>query len=420
MNRVRHEELENPMLLTGCTALDLAGPLGSLTGRILADLGVDVIKVEPPGGDRARHAPPVLGVEGHPPQSLGWMVLNANKRSVTLDLESPGGRDRLLDLAGSVDFLIESFEPGHLDRLGLGFERLRAHNPRLILVSITPFGQKGPYAHWLASDLEIMALSGALSLAGDADGEPMRCTAPQAAMWVGAEAAMGALTALAARGITGRGQHVDVSAQAAMTSALAHAPAFVDVLGVVPRRAGIYITGRSTKGAKMRAFWACRDGWINFVIYGGAAGRRTNEQLVAWMASRDMAPDWLKAIDWSRFDATLLDQADVDRLEAPIAGFLLTLTKQEFFTGAVEREMLGYPVFTVADIHADPQLEARAFWSTVRDGTTGTALRLPGGFAIVDGTRLPIRRGPPAIGEHNADILPPVAARGLQPPPRRA
>jgi crotonobetainyl-CoA:carnitine CoA-transferase CaiB-like acyl-CoA transferase len=135
------------------------------------------------------------------------------------------------------------------------------------------------------------------------------------------------------------------------------------------------------------------------------------------MAERGMAPDWLRAQDWSRFDATLLDQAQVDRLEAPIALFLETLTKQEFFERAVTRDMLGYPVSTVADIHADPQLEARELWKLVTDGETGELLRVPGGFAIVDGTRLPIRRGPPAIGEHNDEILPRAAVRGT---PRRS
>lgn len=399
------------MLLTSCAALDLAGPLGALAGRVLADLGVDVVKVEPPGGDPARRLPPLLRAEGHDPQSLAWLVLNANKRSITLDLTSTDGRDALVSLVRTTDFLIETYEPGYLTGLGLDYERLRAINPRLIHVSITPFGQTGPYARWLASDLEIMAISGAMSLAGEADGEPMRCTAPQAAMWVGAEAAMGALTALAHRTVSGRGQHVDVSAQAAMVSALAHAPVFVDVLGTVPRRAGIFITGRSTKGAKMRAFWACRDGWINFIIYGGAAGRHTNQALVAWMHERDMAPDWLRAIDWSRFDATQLDQAEVDRLEAPIAAFLATLTKDQFLHEAVAREMLGYPVYTVADIHADTQLDARGFWADVEDGTTGQHLRLTGGFALIDGVRLPVRRGPPAVGEHNADVLGPAGGR---------
>jgi crotonobetainyl-CoA:carnitine CoA-transferase CaiB-like acyl-CoA transferase len=399
------------MLLTPYTALDLAGPLGALAGRILADLGVDVIKVEPPGGDPARDLPPFLQSDGRPRQSLSWLFLNTNKRSVTVDLSEECGRTLFRDLIGTADFLIESFEPGYLEALGLGYRALSEINERLILVSITPFGQRGPYCRYLASDLEIMAVSGAMSLAGDADGEPMRATAPQAPMWVGVEAAMGALTTLVARHVSGRGQHVDVSAQAALLSALAHAPVFVDINGVSPERAGIYLTGRSTTGARMRGFWACRDGWINFIIYGGAAGRHTNQQLVAWMTERGMAPAWMQEIDWSHFHVTGLTQAEVDRLEAPIARFLEILTKQEFLEGALAREMLGYPVYTVADIDQDRQLASRQFWQDVIDQGSGVGLKMPGAFALVDGVRLPIRRGPPAVGQHNAEILPRVTRR---------
>lgn len=393
------------MLLSPYRVLELAGPLGSQAGRILADLGADVIKIEPPGGDPARRPPPTLGPEPVSGPSLEWMAANLNKRSITLDLQTDLGRGQLRQLTTHADFLIESFPPGHLDACELGYAQLRALNPRLIVVSMTPFGQRGPRRHYQASDLEIMALAGAMSLAGEEGGEPMRVTAPQAAWWVGVEGALGALTALAYRSATGRGQHVDVSAQAAVVSALAHAPVFWDMLGLNPERAGIYVTGRSITGAKMRAFWSCRDGWINFIIYGGAAGRHTNEQLVAWMSERGLAPDPLRAIDWSLFDVTTLDQEEVDRLEAPIARFFEDVTKQEFLEEAVRREMLGYPVATVADILADRQLQARGFWQEVIDEGTGTVIQMPGSFALVDGVRLPVRRGAPRVGGHNEEIL---------------
>jgi benzylsuccinate CoA-transferase BbsE subunit len=268
----------------------------------------------------------------------------------------------------------------------------------LILVSITPFGRDGPYRDFQASDLEIMASSGAMSLAGEREGEPMRVTVPQAGAWVGAEAAMGALTALAWRSRTGRGQHVDVSAQVAVMAALSHAPAFWDLNRVNPRGAGEFITGRSVHGAKMRAFWPCQDGWLNFILYGGAAGRSSNQQLAAWMEERGMAPAWLTQIDWASFEVTTITQAEVDRLEAPIGTFFATLTKREFLEGVVKRRMLGYPVQTVADICLDPQLAARRFWQEVN------GLRYPGRLALINGERLPIRRPAPSVGEHNREI----------------
>src|SRR5262249_50310766 len=161
------------------------------------------------------------------------------------------------------------------------------------------------------------------------------------------------------RSLTGRGQHVDVSAQVAVMAALAHAPAFWDLNQTNPERAGIYVTGRSMTGARMRVFWPCKDGWINFILYGGNAGRRANRQLVAWMQEKGAAPESLKTIDWSEFDITKITQDEVDRLEEHMGKFFATLTKREFLDGAVQREILGYPVFTVEDIYKDPQLAAR-------------------------------------------------------------
>ncbi|HKC66045.1 MAG TPA: CoA transferase [Pyrinomonadaceae bacterium] len=391
-------------LLSPYHVLDLTGSLGFLTGKIFGDLGADVIKVEPPGGDAARRLPPFLKNGHAQTQSLYWLAHNANKRGVTLNLKSSEGRKLFSKLATRADFILESFLPGTLEDWGMGYEELSRENPGLILVSITPYGQEGPYKDFLADDLEIMAASGAMSLAGEKDGEPMRVTVPQAPMWVGAEAAMGALTALAYRSFTGRGQHVDVSAQVAVMAALAHAPAFWDLNRVNPERAGIYVTGRSVNGAKMRVFWPCRDGWINFIIYGGAAGRHTNQQLVAWMKEKGLSSDYLKQMDWSTFAVTDITQDEVDRLEAPIADFFQTLTKQEFLEGAIERQMLGYPVQTVEDIYSDCQLAARDFWQEVEDPASKVKLKYPGGFAIFNGERLKIRRPAPSVGQHNEEI----------------
>ena len=215
---------------------------------------------------------------------------------------------------------------------------------------------------------------------------------------------MGALTALAWRQTSGRGQHVDVSAQAAVIAALSHAPAFWDLNQENPERAGVYVTGRSLRGARMRVFWPCRDGWINFIIYGGAAGRETNQQLVAWMDEQGMAPSWLKEIDWSTFEVTTIVQEEVDRLETPVGQFLATLTKRQFLEGAVQRGMLGYPVATVEDIANDPQLAARRFWQQVCDPATGDSWKFPGGFAVINQNRLEIRRPAPSIGQHNSEV----------------
>jgi crotonobetainyl-CoA:carnitine CoA-transferase CaiB-like acyl-CoA transferase len=379
------------MLLEPYRVLDATGPLGYLTGKILGDLGADVVKVEPPGGDPSRQWPPLIREGDRLPESLSWLACNVNKREIQLDLETDRGRRWFRSLAEKADIVLETFPPGRLDEWGLGYEVLRKDNPGLILVSITPFGQGGPYVDFLASDLEIMALGGVMSLTGEEGGEPMRVTVPAAPMWAGAEAAMGALTALVHRTMTGRGQRVDVSAQVAAMAAVAHAPIYWDLNRENPERSGIFMTGRTLTGARMRVMWPCQDGWINFIIYGGPAGRHTNRELVRWMAERDMAPAWLEEKDWSTFTVPKLTQEEIDKLEAPILAFMATITKRQFYERVLDRGMLGYPVATAKEIHQDPQLKERNFWQDVRVPGSERTLRFPGGFAIVNGKRLQVR-----------------------------
>lgn len=354
-------------MLGACRIVDATGRLGWLAGRLLADLGARVVKIEAPGADVS---------------SPHWRALNVNKRLVRLPLEEVG------KLASGCDILIATPEPGTSEIALFDYGRLQAKNPALVLVVITPFGLAGPKAGWRATDLELMAAAGAMSLAGEPGGAPMRVSAPQAYAWAGAQASVGALIALHHRRASGRGQLVDVSAQAAIITALAHAPAFVDIAGLTPTRAGAFMTGRSVAGARFRVFWPCRDGYINFILYGGVAGRRTNGELVAWMRGKGVALGPLATQDWTQWDPTIATQAQVDALEAPIAKFFGEISKSEFLRGAHEREMLGYPVSTVADIAADPQLAARGFWQDLG------AERHCGVFAVIDGKRPPVVQGP--------------------------
>lgn len=365
-------------MLSAYRVLDLSNRVGWLAGRLLADLGADVIKVEGPGV--AIDAP-------------DWQAYNVNKRLLRLDLETSEGRSQFDRLIDHVDILIESVLPGEPAAAWLDPARLRQRNPRLIQVSVTPFGADGPRAEWLASDLELMAAGGAMSLAGEPGDTPLRVTVPQSYSWAGAQAAVGALTALIHRTATGQGQRVDVSAQAAVILALSHAPAFWDMEGTNPTRAGAFVSGRSVKGARFRAFWPCADGYVNFVLYGGPAGRRTNARLVEWMRECGAELGVLAQIDWKRFDPKLASQQDVDEMERPIAEFFLRIAKRDFLEQASRREMLGYPVSTMQDIATDPQLGARAFWQDL-PGPDGAPQRHCGSFAIVDRVRQPLRHRP--------------------------
>src|SRR5271156_947248 len=191
--------------------LDLTDERGLLCGQLLADLGADTIVVEPPGGSSVRRLAPFYQDRRDPDGSLYWWAYNRNKRAITLDFTAPEGRALLLQMVAGADFLIESAAPGHMTGLGLGFDDLARINPRLVYVSISPFGGSGPKAGWAASDLTVMAAGGPLALTGDDDRPPLRVSVPQAYLHAAADGALGAMLAHFHRVRSGHGQHVDVS-----------------------------------------------------------------------------------------------------------------------------------------------------------------------------------------------------------------
>ena len=385
-------------LLSGCRVLDLADLSGAVCGRILADLGADVVKVEPPGGEGDRLQPPYLadawGGAENTERSIPWLAANVNKRGVTLDLGSPAGRTLFARLAATARIIVESSPPGRFRELGLEDALAGA-----IVVSITPYGQDGPLAGAPASDLEVTAASGSLWLAGEVGRAPVRTTQPQSPYWSGMYGAMGALVALQAGP-----QRVDVSAQAAMTTVHPPAPVWWDIAGEDHGRTGPFLLGRSVVGSRFRNLWACADGFVSFAIQGGPIGRHTGLMLTKWMAERGPVPPVLAAVDWSAFDNTTLSQTAVDALEAAIAPFLRTLTKSEFYAAVVKRKMLGYPVGDASDALTDPQLAARDFWRTISPVQGVPPLAFPGGFALFDGERPEVTRRAPRPGQHNAEI----------------
>jgi crotonobetainyl-CoA:carnitine CoA-transferase CaiB-like acyl-CoA transferase len=371
------------MLLDSILIVDATDRLGWLAGRLLGDLGADVIKLEPHGSDHS---------------CSEWRAANVNKRLLEFEPGNPADRERIEALLGAADICLLTPQTTQFPSL-IDPALLRASFPRLVVTTITPFGGRGPRRHWKASDLELMAAGGAMALAGEPEGMPVRISQPQSYAWAGAQAAAGALIALFQREANGSGDLVEVSAQACVVTALSHAPAFVDLGGIEPTRAGAFITGRSIKGARYRVFWPCLDGYINFIFYGGAAGRRTNEQLVAWMRERGAELGALASIDWRGWDATQADQSEVDAIEAPVMKFFAGISKREFLHEGHRREMLGYPVSTVADIASDPQLQVRGFFQSV----AGSSERFCGSFAVIDGTRPPLRFSPGELLAHDPE-----------------
>ena len=386
-----------PTALAPYRALDLTAEIGALAGRILAGLGVDVIRIEPPGGHPSRRRGPF-----HRGGSLYWAQLNAGKRSITLDLDDAAERGRLRALARGADFLFESDAPGAMAARGLGCEDLHAIAPQLIYVSMTPFGQSGPKAQWAGSDLIGAAAGGLMSLCGDRDRAPLRPSVEQAYALTALNAGSAALIALHARHATGRGQHVDVSMQAAMANTLGNARLYWEMDGIETKRAG---GARAFAERATRIVYPSADGYVAFVrIPRGMA------DLAAWMRSEGVEPRF-DAEYWSGRSiagAALPDASETAALEAEIAAFFAARGSQQLYESGQRRGVLICPVNTVQDLVESPQLAARAFFCDIDDPALGR-LRTPGAPARLSGTPW-IERAAPTLGRHNDAAAAPAAA----------
>ena len=389
--------------LSSCRVLDLTDEKGLFCGKMLADLGADVIKIEPPGGDPCRNVGPFYRDIPDPEKSLYWLSFNTGKRGITLNIEVSDGRRIFRQLVERADIVIESYEPGYLDSLGLGYSDLSQINPGLILTSISPFGNTGPYKDFNASDIVVMALSGYMSLSGDPDRPPVRTSFPIAYCFGAAGAAAGTVIAYYYRELTGEGQWVDASAQQAVASALLNARMHWDLNRVELKRAGPYRVGLSAQGKQLITF-RCKDGYVNFVMFGGKTGAKTNRGLTQWMESEGMGSDFMNEIDWDSFDMARVSQDDFDRFEGDIERFFLTRTKAELYEEGSKRGVTIYPISTIKDICEDPQLKARDFWQGVEHPELDATLLYPGPFVKCSQTQLRRPSRAPRIGEHNQDI----------------
>jgi len=388
-------------VLKGCRALDLTNENGFLCGKILADLGVDVIKVEPPGGDPSRSTGPFWSDIPDPEKSLYWFAYNSNKRGITLDIGTADGKGIFGKLVKTADFVLESFPPGHMDGLGLGYDALAGIRSDIIVTSVTPFGQSGPYRDYLASDIVTMGMTGVLYLTGDRDTPPFHMNMPQACMHAGADAAVGTMMAYYHREMTGVGQHVDISMQQSAAWFLANAIPLYELNDIVLKRSGSF---RWSLNSTQRQVWRCRDGYVFFNIIGGRTGAKTLEELVKWMDSRGMPDDYLASMDWEGFDMFQADQQTVDRISKPIEDFFMSHTKSEISTEAAERRISICPLSSMEDLLHDPQLDYRHFWTDIDHPELDTKITYPREFVKSSETVCDTRHRAPLTGEHNEEI----------------
>jgi len=388
--------------------LDLSNERGLLCGKLLAELGADVIKIELPGGDPARNIGPFYKDIPDPEKSLYWFALNISKRGITLSLETADGQDIFKRLVETADFVIESFAPGYMDSLGLGYPALEEINPSLLMTSITPFGQTGPYAHYKASDMILAAMGGFMYLSGYPDQPPVRISEPQSYFAGGIHGAMATLIAYYYRETTGVGQHVDVSIQEAVTHLLSIAPSEWECTGINARRTGpgLFHARPTPPGPTMPRFhWPCKDGYVSFMLGGGAQRGLVNSTtaLLEMMEKEGMA-GYLKGYDPRDFDGSTITQEERERMNEVFLNFFQTKTKQELFDAALEKGIVLCPLNTIKDIVESPQLAAREYFIKVEHSELGDTITYPGASVKLSEIPSQVTHRAPLIGEHNREV----------------
>ena len=354
--------------LADVRVLDLADEKGVYCTKLLADLGADVIKVEPPEGDPTRRFRPFYQDRADPNGSLFFWYHNTNKRSLALDLEQDPDRAALLDLAAGADVLVETFPVGYLAQRGLDYATLKGRNPRLIQTSITPFGQTGPHAGWLGNDLTAWAMSGVALVCGDVSRPPLRGAGGQANLLASQYAAVATLAALHHQRRAGEGQAIDVSMQEA---GLLHNEAVI--LLYYYYRMFVKRLGQGQHALVVPLIAArARDGFCQMLTY----SRAQRESLVAWLESQGLAGD-LTEERWLDPMLRLQNRAHVHgRIEALSTRY----AKQGLFAEAQKRELAFGPVQTPAEVVDDPGLAARGFFVEVAptDAAGSPPIRFPG------------------------------------------
>ena len=364
--------------------LDLTSHLsGPYCAMMLADHGAEVIKIEPPSGDSARNMPPF--VNG---QSAPFMTWNRNKRSIVLDLKQQADKDALLKLIDRADVLVENYRPGVLDRLGIGWAMLHQRNPRLILASISGFGQTGPYSARGGFDLVTQAMSGLMSTNGPADGPPHRLPIAISDVTAGMFLAFGVLAAVEVRHRTAEGQHVETSLLEAATSLAVYESAHYFATGTRPER-----IGQAHRGSSPYQCFQTADGYITV----GASQQHFFKQLCELAGTPELVSD-------PRFANVAERVKHNDALVALLAEKLRAETSAHWLTALETIGIPAGPVLHYDEVFTDPQILARDMVVETDHPVTGK-FRTMGVPVKLSATPGSVRRPAPRLGEHTAEVL---------------
>jgi benzylsuccinate CoA-transferase BbsE subunit len=392
-------------MLSPYRILDLTDEKGLMCGQLLGSLGADVIKIERPGGDPARNAGPFFHDIPDPEKSLFWFAFNTNKRGITLNVETLDGQEIFKRLVKNADVVIESFPPGYMDKLGLGCVELEKTKQGIIMTSITPFGQAGPYKDFKASDLVCWAMGGALFTCGSYGEPPVRVShIPQAFIQGSIDAAWATVMALYWRGISGEGQQIDVSIQESVERCALVSHVMWRLTGRPFRQSGSRYTVDPLRPELPSGTWEAKDGYVRYTIYAGEQGARMNSPVIEWMRKEGYADKYLTGIDWSEFGWDDLPAEEIKRIVKYYARFFKSKTKAELLDGAKERNADIEPVYTTSEILKHPQLEARDYWQKLKHSELGVTITYPGGFCKPSHTVCRQCCRAPLVGEHNLEV----------------
>ena len=381
-------------MLTGLQVLDLADEKASFCSKLLADLGAEVAKAEPPGGDRSRWIGPFWKSTPHPERSLSFWYNNTNKLGITLNLETKEDREALRQLASKADVIIETFPPGYLKKLGLGYDSLSELNPQLILASVTSFGQTGPYRHYKSCDIIASATGGQMYACGAHDSPPLKPYGEQSYYAASLFAAIGILIALRERNYSGKGQHIDVSLQEAVAATLEHVLVRYFSDSVISQRRG----GSHPNDALY--LLPCKDGYILIVV------DREWDVLVDWLDSEGMAGD-LKEERWQEEEYRRQHWSHIVDV---LTRWTKSRNRSELFELAQLMRLPWAPIASLEEMINSPQLSERSFFASVEHpelagvGPESHTYKYPGPPYKLSHPPRAMRRAP-LIGEHNAKIL---------------
>jgi crotonobetainyl-CoA:carnitine CoA-transferase CaiB-like acyl-CoA transferase len=386
--------------LAGLRVLELADEKGHFCGKLLGDLGADVVKIEPPGGEPCRRIGPFVDDIPNPDRSLSFWYYNTSKRGVTLNLETGDGQQLFRRLAAEADVVLETLRPGYLDSLGLEYEALRKQNPGLVLCSLTPFGQSGPWRDFLSSDLLHMAAGGEMASCGYDESDVPIAPGGGNAWHMGCHYAyMAIMAALVHRTITGLGQSIDVSIHDACALTTEAAVANYIYRGEVLRRQ----TGRHHAiGPTPRTQFLAKDGIYVTALISGGLNPRNVKNLAELMDSFGMAGD-LKDAKYQ--DPAVIAAKTSHIIDGLLAAFIASQPAETVYHAAQERGFTWGAVRAPEALLDDAHLHDRGFWKQVEHPELGRSFTYPGEPAIYNGSPWEISRRAPLVGEHNADIL---------------